>query len=142
MNALTELTRIALEDTQQRHPNLPAYALPRPRYSDKDANGLTRCIIDYVRLSGGYATRINTMGLFDPHTGKWRKSGSTKGTADIHACLLGKHLSIEVKAGRDRMSEHQESTRHKVEQSGGLYFEARSFQSFYEWLHQNFKLKH
>ena len=113
MNAIKKLKELSKEATRQRYPNFPEEAISTPVYTDKTANGLTKCIIDYIRFSGGYATRINTTGQM--RQGKWVKGTTSKGTADIHACLIGVHYSIEVKIGKDRLSEYQKDTQRKVE---------------------------
>jgi hypothetical protein len=134
MEALKELSRLALDRKRQQHPLFPEHALVKPKYSDKDANGLTKCILDYIRLSGGYAVRINSQGQYNERLGQWTKGTTTRGTADIHACLNGKHLSIEIKVGRDQQSDHQKEAQNEIEQAGGLYFIARNFQAFADWL--------
>ncbi|MDD4033461.1 MAG: hypothetical protein PHS48_09490 [Bacteroidales bacterium] len=132
MKGMVELRRLALADLRSKHPTLPeSAAIPRT-YTDRTANGLTRAIIDFIRLRGGYATRINTTGQI--RAGKWVKGTTSRGTADIMAVYQGFHLSIEVKIGRDRMSRHQLATRDNVEAAGGLYFIARDFQSFFDWI--------
>jgi hypothetical protein len=128
MNAIKKLKELSKEATRQRYPNFPEEAISTPVYTDKTANGLTKCIIDYIRFSGGYATRINTTGQM--RQGKWVKGTTSKGTADIHACLIGVHYSIEVKIGKDRLSEYQKDTQRKVESAGGIYMIARNFEGF------------
>jgi hypothetical protein len=136
MKAINELSRLALEGKRERFPNVPAYGIVIPKYSDKDANGLTKCIIEYFRLHGGYAVRINTQGQYNEKLGKWTKSTTKLGTADIHACLNGIHISIEVKIGKDTLSEYQVKTQDQVKAAGGRYFVAKDFQSFWEWVNQ------
>ena len=132
MTGLQHLKALALDQIQRKYPTLPAAAAIPRQYSDQTANGLTRAILDYLRLRGGYATRINTTGQI--RAGKWVKGTTSRGTADIMAVYQGFHLSIEVKIGRDRMSRHQLATRDNVEAAGGLYFIARDFQSFFDWI--------
>jgi 3-methyladenine DNA glycosylase Tag len=70
--------------------------------------------------------------------------GTTKrGTADIHAVICGRHASIEVKVGKDRMSDAQHKTKAAIEKAGGTYYIARNFESFMEWYQQfiNTKVK-
>lgn len=134
-DALRHLAALALEHNRQRYPNVPEHARPKPKYSDRTANGLTRCIIDYLRFNGHYATRIQSQGQYSPKLDKWVKGKTTKGTADIHAIAHGRHLSIEVKIGRDRQSDHQKEAQRQIENAGGMYFVARDFQSFVDWLH-------
>lgn len=146
MKALQLLTEIDYQVKRNLYKNVPEYAITKGQFSDKTANGLTQCILTWLRLHGNYATRINVTGRQLPATtivdvigrahvtpGKWLPSTTRKGTADIHAVINGKHASIEVKIGRDRMSEEQERTKQDVERSGGLYYIARDFESFYNW---------
>jgi len=132
MNGLSELRRLACDQIRAIHPTLPDAAITPPPYTDRSANGLTKAICDYIRLSGGYATRINTTGQI--RAGKWIPGTTRKGTADVHAVWNGIHLSIEVKIGRDRQSIYQKRTQEEVNRAGGIYFIAKDFQSFYEWI--------
>ncbi|RAU81974.1 VRR-NUC domain-containing protein [Pontibacter arcticus] len=136
MKALDIIRNLSLERKRERFPNVPAYGIVAPNYSDKDANGLTKCIIDYFRLNGGYAVRINTQGQYNEKLGKWTKSTTKRGTADVHACLNGIHYSIEVKIGRDTLSEYQTETQEQVRAAGGRYYVAKDFQDFYNWINQ------
>lgn len=115
---------------KKNNSNMPEYAIPRTKYSDTDTNGLTKCIIDFIRLSGGYAERINTQGQYNEKLGIWTKGNTRKGTADIHACLSGRHLSIEVKKGYDRQSEHQQKIQKEVQRARGIYFIVKDFEQF------------
>lgn len=48
------------------------------------------------------------------------------GSADILGCIGGRFLAIEVKVGRDRLSEAQKAWGRSIVRSGGLWCEARS----------------
>jgi hypothetical protein len=133
MNWLKELTRMASEAKKRKYPNMPHHAIVPPKYSDSDANGLTRCILDFFHINDYYAVRINTQGQYREGLG-WTKSSTKRGTADIHAIVEGEHISVEVKIGRDRLSEEQEETQRLIELAGGTYIVARDFQSFCEEL--------
>lgn len=39
------------------------FGVPAKIYSDKTANGLTNCIIDFLKYNGCYANRISTTGM-------------------------------------------------------------------------------
>lgn len=69
----------------------------------------------------------------------WRKSNTTKGSADISATIAGRSVKIEVKIGPDRQSEAQRRYQAAIERAGGLYFIAKDFTSFVEWYNTNFK---
>ena len=94
---------------------------------------LTQSIIKYLKGRGFYAVRINCTGIYDEKTGKWRKSTTERGTADIHASVGGKHISIEIKNGDDHMSEHQKRVQEAVINSGGIYLIVKEFSEFHQW---------
>lgn len=122
--------------------------------SEKTANGLTRLIMRFLKLKGHYANRVNTQGQmrgakisrYEAYTNKavygnearWVKGQTTRGTPDIDAIIYGRAVQIEVKIGKDKMSEHQIEQKYLIEEAGGLYFVARDMQSFYDWYYQNF----
>jgi len=151
--AVKELEELADIENQRKHPNMPAKYLAKSTYRDDTANGLTRCIIDFVRFNGGQAERINTTGIpIDTRrevtdivghrrtigSVQWRPSGGTVGSADISATIGGRSVKIEVKIGRDRQSEAQRQYQASIEAAGGLYFVAKDFSSFLTWYHATF----
>jgi hypothetical protein len=142
--ALKQLKDLALLDSKQRHPSLPEYARCTRNYSDKTANGLTKCIIDFLRFSGWQAERINCTGRPIDNTKivtdilgdsrkigsiKWLPTSGQKGTSDISAVIKGIAVKIEVKI-RDRQSEDQKSYQLTIERAGGRYWLVRSFEEF------------
>ncbi len=152
--AVRDLEAMADIDNQQRHPNIPPKYLAKSKYRDDTANGLTKCIVDYIRFNGGQAERINTMGI--PRDNRktvtdvlgrdrligsveWRTSGTTKGSADISATIHGQSVKIEVKIGHDRQSDAQRDYQASVEQAGGVYYIARNFTDFVSWYQRTFK---
>ncbi len=117
------------------------YQMKLMPYRDDTANGLTKCIVDYINFSGGNANRINVQGqprkervalAFGNYRDILRFTPSTtnKGTADLHCIIQGRHISIEIKIGKDKLSEHQIKEMNRVTAAGGLYFVARDMQSF------------
>lgn len=131
--SLKELSALALNDFRKKHSAVPDHALPSFKYEDSTSNGLTKAITDFITFNGGYCTRINTQGQYNRKLGKFTRSTTKKGTADIHAILNGAHLSIEVKIGKDKLSPHQIKTAAEVKNAGGVYFVAKDFDCFYEW---------
>lgn len=134
---------------QINYPNIPDYAVPEPHYEDKTANGLTKCIVDFLNNTEGcQAERIssegrvidtrksvaNTVGVIKTIGSIKRvKSSSQVGTADISATLWGRSVKIEVKIGADRQSEAQKLYQTNIEKAGGVYLIVRSFGDFYNW---------
>ncbi len=113
---------------REKYPNVPY--LVKTKLKDNSANELTKSIVATIEALGGMATRVNSTGLYDPATKKFRKGTTKKGTADIHAVFQGRHLSIEVKFGKDKMSPEQHEMAAKVAAAGGLYIIARSLDQF------------
>ena len=139
--AVKDLERLALEHFRRNHPGFPEAAIPSQSYRDNTANGLTQCIVAFIRFHGGQAERINTTGIPQQRGGRvvWRTSNTTKGSADISATIAGRSVKIEVKIGADRQSEAQRRYQIAIEQAGGLYFIAKNFTGFVEWYDANFK---
>lgn len=136
--ALCHLNQLADAAKAAKHPNFPDNARVKSRYSDDSANALTTAILACIELHGGYAVRINTQGQYNEKLGRRTFSTTRKGTADIHGCLSGRHLSIEVKFQGDTLSEEQKSTASDVERAGGLYFVARDYEAFWHWFQTQF----
>lgn len=100
----------------------------------ESANRITANILRVVNLQPGcVAYRINNVGVWDEKKQVRRAGNTEKGLPDVWCCLRGKFAVIEVKAGRDKMSEHQKARQFEIERAGGLFFEARSTDGFLEW---------
>lgn len=159
MNWKEELKQMKLQELQRKFP--AAYQasggedyILKP-ISDKTANGLTKCIIDWITLKGGYANRINTQGQARVHKvpryniliGKteyrdsvqWTPSTTRIGTPDIDAIIQGKAVKIEVKIGKDKLSPAQVKHLEDIAKAGGLYFVAKDMESFINWYKLNFE---
>lgn len=138
--AMQLLRELHLKHNRLRFPNLPEYARTCPKYTDKTANGLTSCIIDFVRYCGGQAERINCTGRVI-RTGSGQRyipTSGQRGTADISATIRGRSVKIEVKIGKDKQSEFQKAYQQDIEASGGIYYIAKDFSTFYSWYVQTF----
>jgi hypothetical protein len=145
--SIKKLKQLYLEKHRERYPQFPEGARVAPSYTDKDANCLTKCIIDYINLTGGQAERISVTGRridkrkqFTDAVGfrrqigsvQWVKSNMRKGSADISATIRGRSVKIEVKIGSDRQSQAQKDYQAEVERAGGIYMIAVSFDDFLE----------
>jgi len=144
--AIKILIQKRMEATKKRFPDCPYPATPR--FSDKSANGLTKCILEFLRLSGHQAERVSVTGRWIDQrktytdvlghrktigSGKWIKPSMEVGTADISATIQGKSVKIEVKVGRDRQRSHQKKYQESIEAAGGIYYIAKDFQQFFDW---------
>ena len=131
-DALKYLEELRFIKTKEEHPNFP-YPVKK-KYKDTGTNELTKAIIDFIDLSGGWATRVSTEGRYIKSKDIRIPSSVKTGTADIHACWKGLHLSIEVKVGKDVQSDAQIQIQADVTKAGGHYFIAKDFDSFYNWI--------
>lgn len=154
MKPVTLLKELALAESRRKYPSLPEYARSTHSYTDKNANGLTRMIIDWLRFNGHQAERISVTGRCIDHTeivtdvvGGMRRIGSgkyipptmTPGTSDISATINGRSVKIEVKIGRDKQSPAQKRYQEQIENAGGKYCIARTFDGFIEWYREFIK---
>lgn len=130
MKALKELETLQMEKKRIKYPSIPVHAMPRIKQRDSTANGLTQAILSWLELNGCWATRVSSAGRYIASEGKFIPSTTKKGTADIHAVIGGRHVSIEVKVGRDKMSEAQHKVKAEIEKAQGVYFIAHNFDSF------------
>ena len=152
------LKKMRLENIRQTAPNFfeasGGFDMAVPAYSDSTTNGLTKTIIDFLTFSGHWASRVNTQGQarvkniprYSLLSGKvensqkvsFTKSTTKRGTPDISAIIKGHAVQIEVKVGRDSMSEHQEKEQIRIENAGGSYFIARDMPGFLSWYEKMF----
>ncbi len=141
------LKQLYLDNNRQKYPSLPDAVRSYPKWTDRTANGLTKMILDFLKLKGHQAERISNTGRPIDNTKRvadilgreriigtiqWIPGSGTKGTADISATINGKSVKIEVKIGRDKQSPYQKKYQESVEAAGGLYIIAKSFTQFYE----------
>ncbi len=133
MNAVNELVTMDLEQKKMRYQNVPDYALPKMNVNTSTANGLTQSIIKWLELKGHYCSRIQSQGQYNPTLGRWTKSTTKRGIGDLIAIINGQTVMIEIKTGSDRQSQWQKQTQKQVEESGGVYIIARSFNDFLQW---------
>ena len=127
--------------------SMPPDYVPKDKFTDKTANGLTKAIVTFINLAGGQAERISSsgrvidgrkvvtnvlgqQGIIGSQT--YIKGTSTNGTADISSIIKGKSVKIEVKIGRDKMSPAQIEYKANVERAGGVYIIAKDWQGFIE----------
>ena len=155
---MEKLKQLYLDYDKIKHPTFPdAYrSFPNFFKSSNTTNGLTNCIISYIKLNGWQAERISTTGRHIDNTkivkdvlGYSRKIGSieyikgtgTKGSADISATINGKSVKIEVKneKTKDRMSKEQKEYQLTIDLTGGIYYVAKNFNDFRIWFDANFE---
>lgn len=150
LQVLSEMEKITREI---KAPSINPNYIVGTKFTDRNANGLTKAIIAFINLSGGAAERINNMGrmvdktkIVKNHIGQlqkigsveWQKGTGTKGTADISSTVKGMSLKIEVKIGKDRQSSDQKKYEESITEAGGVYIIAKEFAPFVKWYVQKF----
>lgn len=145
---LKKLKELKLKSIIEKHPELPYPESFLGKWSDKTANGLTKCVIEYARLMGAQAERINTTGrprddrkVYTDVLGHkrqvgsltWLKTAGVRGSADVSITYKGKSIKVEVKVGKDRQSDDQKKYQRSIEDAGGIYYITRTFDDFYEF---------
>jgi hypothetical protein len=128
---IVELQDFAMTLNRDKYENIPAYAIPKPKFSDKDANALTNAVLfDLVNVRHGACYRINNVGVYDSKRGVYRKGGTRKGIPDIVGVIDGRFFGIEIKFGRDRQSADQRIIELEITAAGGVYFIATSYSDY------------
>lgn len=147
---IRHLYDLAFEHLKVRYPSVPNHCMPQTKYTDKTANGLEKCICDFLNLSGHHAKRVKTQGRLLDNTkivtdvlGGKKMIGSKKyipgtgtvGASDVSGwitAISGKVIpwEIEVKM-KDRQSKGQKEYQEKVEKSNGFYSIVHNFNEFY-----------
>ena len=122
--------------------------MPPANTKESGANDLTRLVIDFIIFNDGQAERISSMGRYIDGTkqitdcigrkrtigtGKYVKSTTTNGTADISATIKGRSVKIEIKWKKDSQSDDQKKYQQSIEKSGGIYIIIKTFDDFIDW---------
>lgn len=102
---------------------------PRPSV-DLAANDLTREVIQHIRKLGGWATRVNVSGFYDPDKGFWRKGVTDPGTPDVMAVVNGLFIGVEVKVGADRLRPQQTTAKEAIQRAEGIFLVAKDIEGF------------
>jgi hypothetical protein len=96
-------------------------------------NLLKRLIISDLNSRGHLAWNNNTLGVYDPTKGCFRRNAdrSAIGTADVICCLKGGcYLEIEIKIGKDTQSADQQRHEARGKESGGKYLIIKDFDNY------------
>ncbi len=122
---------------------MPPEYVPKTKFTDLTANGLTKAIITWIEIHGGLAERISSSGRYlqgktvgvgfygvKHLPGKFIPGNTRNGTFDVAATINGKSLKIEVKIGKDRMSNAQKKYFEDATKAGAICIIARNFEQF------------
>lgn len=128
--ALIEFEKEYNEVQAAKYPKIPPECRAKYKFTDKDANGLTRAIIAHLQMHGYFAARVNSTGVYDQARGLWRKSNARRGLADITAVINGRAVQLEIKAGNDRPRAEQMRVQREVQTAGGVYEFVHNFTEY------------
>lgn len=122
--------------------------IPPADTKEAGANDLTRLVIDFIIFNDGQAERISSMGRYIDGTkqvtdcigrkrtigtGKYVKSTTTNGTADISSTIKGRSVKIEIKWKKDTQSDDQKKYEESINKAGGIYIIIKTFDDFVDW---------
>ena len=48
----------------KKYPSMNPNYVPKTKYTDKTANGLTKCVVDWLNLNGHRADRVSSAGRY------------------------------------------------------------------------------
>ncbi|QMW02475.1 hypothetical protein [Spirosoma foliorum] len=134
--ALTYLASLEMAEKRRKHPNVPDRFRVQSKFVVKDANNLTQAVKRCLELHDCYVTRVQSQGQWNQSLGRFTRSTTTKGTADLHAVVEGRHVSIEIKWGKDKLSAAQQKTADQVNAAGGLYLVVKDYDTFWSWFNE------
>ena len=130
---LKDLAKLADKLNAEKHPDIPPHVLVRKSFKDLSANDLTKTIIfDMYHVREGSAYRINNGAVYDQKRKVFRKGVQRKGIPDIIGIINGRFIGIEVKIGKDRQSADQKEIEKEINDVGGVYFIAKSYDDYLE----------
>jgi hypothetical protein len=150
-DAVKLLERLIFDSKRNRYPNIPVKYLNPVKFRDDTSNGLSNCIISFLKMCGHHAERtenegrvINNRKLVTYTIGRTRIIGSTKRiyTSDLKAVIKGRFVAIEIKcsATHDQQSQAQKDYEKLVVASGGMFFTASTFEGFFSWYNTTFMM--
>lgn len=113
-----------------RNSTIPVQCQFKRSFRDDTANGLAGCIEAWCKVHGAFYQRQNSQGQYDGRLKIWRKSGTTRGIADVQVTFKGKTYNFEIKIGKDRQSEVQKEVELKIKAAGGHYAIIHCFNEF------------
>ena len=89
------------------------------------ANKLTTAVMKKLHAAGIFCWRQNNMPVYDPKLnngyGGYRAHAGLKGVPDIICIIKGQFVGLEIKAGKDKLSEHQILFKKMCKRNGGKY---------------------
>lgn len=92
-------------------------------------NGLTKQTLRILDLAGFKVWRQNNAAVYDATKGIYRRGSATPGISDIIGFhrKTGQFIAVEIKTGKDRLSDEQRNFLSDVEKAGGVAFVVKTF---------------
>ncbi len=81
---------------------------------------------------GFFVWRQNNVGVYDAKRGVYRSGSAMRGVSDVLGIHkgTGKFIAVEVKVGKDALSDYQIVFLKRVQEAGGVAITARNFVDF------------
>ncbi|MET4106024.1 VRR-NUC domain-containing protein [Hymenobacter sp. UYP22] len=138
INDTSPATRAPPAD-QPPTPSTDTPAKARKTRNTSATNNLTSAIRDLLGMLGCYIWRHNNAGVYDPHIGAYRSGSSKRGLPDTLGFYqrTGHIIAVEVKYGKDTLTDEQREFLDEVRAAGGFACEGRSLEQvrreFNQW---------
>jgi hypothetical protein len=103
------------------------------------ANSLTKSVVTFLNYNGFVAWNVYNGGVYDPKRQTYRKNPTQKhGVFDVCGFRKsdGRHLEIEIKFGRDKMSSDQMDHFDDLKKAGAIAYVCRTFDEFEHWFNE------
>lgn len=126
-------------NAQPPAPDADTPAKARKTRNTASTNNLTTAIRDLLGMLGCYIWRHNNAAVYDPHIGAYRAGSSKRGLSDTLGFYkpTGHIVAVEVKYGKDTLSDEQREFLEEVRAAGGFACEGRSLEQvqreFNQW---------
>lgn len=99
----------------------------------ESANALTRRVVEYIRNNGHFATRLQSTGTYRDDLKKFVPSQQRSGLPDVMAVVDSRACYVEIKIGKDTLSDDQKKAIAELQQAGAAVFVASDFDAFETW---------
>lgn len=98
-----------------------------PKVKPETANKITANVLRALNLQPNVvAYRVNNTGIWDEKKQLFRRANTQKGLPDIFACIRGRFVGFEIKAGADKQSTEQKIVEQEIKLAKGDYVIIRS----------------
>lgn len=148
--AIKELEQMVLAADRAKHPLIPPQYVAPTTFRDDSPNGLIRCILTFLRLSGHQAEQMSSTikrsdnrTIFEDVVGRKRIIGNIyamprsdkSGAWDISASIFNSSVKIKIRPYQQNLVCNDYPG--AIETIGEKYLIATSFEQFKEWYNIN-----